>query len=201
MPNIEPFEVIGAPFTVWTAPVGSTFPVINVVPTTPWAKLGTSGDLNYMEDGVTVSHAQSLELWRSLGSPGPRKAFRSEEEFRVSFMLADLTLEQYANVLNGNAVADTPAGVGTPGIKSIGLSRGVLVNQVALVIRGAGPYGATFDMQFEIPRAVNAGEPEPVFRRDEPAALAVEFTALEDLVTSTPAERFGRIVAMTAEPT
>ncbi len=199
MSNSAPYEVIAQPFTLWVAAVGTTFPLIDADPAAAWTKVGTSGDLNYTEDGVTVQHAQSVEFWRALGSAGPRKAFRGEEEFRISMVLADLTLEQYAMALNYNTVTTTPAGVGTAGFKSLGLSRGLDVPQRALLVRGTGsPYGVNMNMQYEVPIAVQAGEPEVVFVKTEPAGLALEFVALEDPTAVDLAQRFGRLIAQHA---
>lgn len=195
-----PYEVIAQPFTLWVAPVGTAFPLIDVAPSGSWTKVGTSGDLNYTEDGVTITHSQSVELWRSLGSAGPRKAFRGEEELRIAMVLADLTLEQYALALNYNTVTTAAAGPGTAGYKSLGLSRGLDVPQRALLVRGSGsPYGAGWNMQYEVPVAVQASEPEVVFVKTEPAGLALEFVALEDPSANDLTERFGRIIAQTAE--
>src|SRR4051812_30811466 len=127
MNNSLPYEIIAAPFDVYFAPVGTAFPLIDVAPAAPWAKVGSSGDLNYFAEGVKVKHSQSIERWRALGDAGSRKAFRTEEDLMISLILADLTLEQYAHALNGNAVAVTAAGVGTAGYKKIGLSRGFSV--------------------------------------------------------------------------
>ena len=93
--NSLPYEIIAAPFTVWFAPVGTAFPDVEETPPSPWAKVGSSGDLNYMDDGVTVSHRQTMELFRALGDAGSRKASRPEEDLLIKLNLADLTLEQY----------------------------------------------------------------------------------------------------------
>lgn len=195
-----PYEVVAQPFTLWVAPVATAFPDTDESPSGSWTKVGTSGDLNYSEDGVTVTHSQSVELWRALGSTGPRKAFRGEEELRIALTLVDVSLEQYKNALNYNSVSDTAAGAGTPGERKIGLSRGLAVNQRALLIRGGdgSPYGDSFVMQYEIPIAVEAGEPEVVFNKTEPAGLALEFVALEDPLANSDDERFGRLVAQDA---
>jgi len=196
---MEPYEIVAQPFTLWIAPVGTAFPDVDTVPPGPWAKIGTSGDLNYSEDGVTVSLSQSIELWRALGSTGPRKAFRPEEELRISMQLADLTLEQVAAALNSNAVATVAAGAGTPGYKKVGLSRGTGVVSKALLVRGGlSPYGDTWAMQFEVPVAVEAAEPELVFVKGEPALVALEFVAIEDPDAATADERFGRLIAQHA---
>jgi hypothetical protein len=200
MTNVAPFEIIAQPFTLWVAAVGTAFPSLDDEPGVSWTKVGTSGDRNYTEDGVTLSHAQSQEMFRALGSTGPRKAFRTEEELRIALVLADLTLEQYKLALNGNAITTQAAGAGTAGYKEIGLSRGLGVTQYALLVRGAhaSPYMDGI-AQYEIPVVVEAGEPEVVFTKGEPAGLALEFVALEDPAAASEDERFGRLVVQTAE--
>lgn len=199
-----PYEIVAQPFTLWVAAVGTTFPEIDETPDGSWTKVGTSGDRNYSEDGVTVMHSQTVEAWRALGSTGPRKAFRTEEEMRVGMTLMDLTLEQYALALNYNTVTTVAADVDTGGYKSIGLSRGLDLPQRALLVRGVGsPYGAgsvqAWNMQYQIPVAVQVAEPEVVFVKGEPAGLALEFLAIEDPSASDATERFGLLLAQTAD--
>lgn len=199
MNNSAPFEILAAPYTMWLAPVGTAFPNVDETPSGPWAKVGTSGDRNYAEEGVKVQHSQGTSLFRSVGSTGPRKIWRTEEDLKISLLLADVSLEQYAMVLNHQTVATDPAGVGTPGTKTIGLSRGQQTTPMALLLRGASPYGDNYTMQYEVPLAVQTGSPEAAFTKSGAAALAIEFTAIEDTAASTENERFGRIVAQTAD--
>jgi hypothetical protein len=197
-----PFEIVAQPFTVYLAPTGTAFPDIDETPAVAWVKLGSSGDLNYTEDGVTLTHNQSIEKFRALGSTGPRKAFRTDEELHISLVVADLTLENYAKALEHNTVTTTAAGAGVPGSKKLGLSRGLGVERLALLVRSPnGPYGDGFAMQYEVPIAVQVAEPEVVFVKGEPAGLAFEFEALEDPAASVDEERFGRVVAQTAAAT
>jgi len=200
--STAPFEIVAQPFTLWVAAVGVAFPEIDDAPGGSWTKIGTSGDLNYTEDGVTIAHNQSVELWRALGSVGPRKAFRTEEELHVSLVLADISLEQYAIAMELGTVTTTPPGVGIAGFKSIGLSRGLDLPQRALLVRGAGasPYGSGWNVQYEIPVAVQMAEPEIVFVKGTPAGLALEFVALEDPDAASDGERFGRLLAQNTEP-
>jgi hypothetical protein len=195
--NVAPFEIIAGPVTLYHAPVGSLFPILGEDPLemseSPWVLIGTNGALNYKDDGVTVRHSQTTHIFRSLGETGPRKVFRSAEDLLISVILADLSLEQYRHALNLNAVAE----VGT--IKTIGLSRGPVVALRALLIRGTSPY-ANARAQYEVPRAFQTGEPEVVFRKDEPAGLMLQWTAVVDEEASTPEERFGRLRAETEEP-
>lgn len=197
--NSLPYEIIAAPFTVWYAPVGTGFPNVDDAPLTPWAKVGSSGDLNYMDDGVTVSHAQTMEKFRALGDAGSRKVFRTEEDLLIRLILADLTLEQYAHALNSNTVTTVPAQTNA-GYKWIGLSRGFSVATVALLVRGPSPYGDDFNMQYEVPRAAQSGNPEVVMRKGTPAGLALEWTALVDPNAVSDDRRFGRLVAQHLDP-
>lgn len=199
--NSVPYEIISAPFTVYISPVGTTFPLINATPAAPWSKVGTSGDLSITDEGVKVSHKQSMKKFRALGDAGSRKVFRTDEDLMIALALADLTLEQYALALNSNAITTTPAGSGTAGFKKIGMSRGFSVATVALLVKGPSPYGDDMFLQFEVPRAAQSGDPSIVMRNNgEPAALALEWTALVDPNASSVAERFGRIVAMHQNP-
>ena len=197
--NSTPYEIIAAPFTVWFAPEGTAFPDVEIAPPAPWAKVGSSGDLHYFDEGVKVSHSQSLEKFRALGDAGSRKIFRTEEDMNIGLMLADLTLEQYAHALNSNTVTTVPM-ASNAGYKWIGLSRGFAVATVALLVRGPSPYGANWVLQYEMPRAAQSGNPEPVLRKGTPAGLALEWTALVDPNAVTEFERFGRILAQHTDP-
>jgi hypothetical protein len=75
------------------------------------------------------------------------------------------------------------------------MSRGFSVATVALLVRGPSPYGDLMNLQFEVPRAAQTGNPQVVMKKDAPAGLALEWTALVDPNASSVAERFGRIVA------
>lgn len=192
---MEPYEIIAAPFTVWFAPVGEAFPAIDAVPAGNWAKIGTSGDENYTEDGVTVAHSQTTETVRVVGTTGPRKAFRTAEDLMIRLTMFDLTLEHYKRTMNGNVVTTTAAGSGTAGFKKLGLRQGLDVSRLALLVRGdVSAYGAGWKAQYEVPICFQSGSPEPVFRKGQPAGLALEFTALEDSGAASEDERFGRLV-------
>lgn len=191
----KPFEILAAPFTLYAAPTGTAFPLITAAPAEAWKKIGTSGDRNYSDDGVTVAHSQTLAQARGAGATGPQKAWRTEEDMVVSLTLWDLTLEQYAIAMNGNAVATTAAGAGTAGFRVLKLYQGVQVATMALLVRGdVSAYGDSWKSQYEIPVCYQSGNPEPVYTKGEPAGLALEFTALEDPDAATPDARFGRLV-------
>jgi len=201
--NSVPYEIIGAPFQVYVAPVLTAFPVINAahaaVLAAGWTLIGTSGNLNYDQEGITIEHTQEVNSWRSLGDSGIRKQFRIQEEMRIRLTLADVTLEQYRRAINDNAVSDTPAGSGTAGFRTLPLSRGSAIATVALLMRGPSPYGADWTMQYEVPVASQSGNPTIVWKRGEPAMLPLQFDALVDPNATTEFERFGRLVAQDAD--
>lgn len=199
---MTPYEIIGAPLTVWLAPLDTDFPAINAAPSEDWTRLGTNGDRNYEAGGVTVMHSKTFNKVRTAGASGPIKAFLDEEDLMFRLTLLDITLEQYAKALNDNAVTTTAAGSGTAGFKKIGLSENVGVTaEFALLVRGLSPYDEAMTMQYEVPRCYSSGSAEPVFRKGQPAGLALEFTALEDLSEGVAAtERFGRILAQHQAP-
>lgn len=195
---MEPYEIIGAPLTLWLAPVGTAFPLIDAAPAAGWTKIGTNGDANYSDAGVTVTHSQTINKVRPAGAVGAIKAFRADEDLMLSLVLWDLSLEQYATVLGGIAPTTTAAGVGTAGFKTMGLSRGEDVALYALLARGVSPYGDGFTAQYEVPRCYQSASPAPVFNKGVPAGLALQFDALEDLDAASAGERFGRLSAQTA---
>jgi hypothetical protein len=196
---MEPYEIIMAPYEIYLAPVGESFPDVDETPAGNWAKLGTNGKYNLAEEGVTVTHEQTLSLHRTLGSVGAVKAARTEEGLLIACILEDLTAEQYAKVLNNVSVSDIAAGSGTPGHRDITLRQGPSVATFALLAKGPSPYGDNWNAQYQVPRVLQNGNPAPVFTKGEAAGLACEFVALEDANAATEAERFGKLVAQDAD--
>lgn len=195
--NSTPYEIIAAPFTVYAAVVGTAFPTVDAVPAAAWATVGTSGDLNYFEDGVIINIPQKFDFFRALGDSASRKVFRVEEDLTVELTLADLTLEQFQHAVNGNAITTVPSSSGIAGYKKIGLSRGFSVATVALLVRGPSPYGDNMTWQLEIARAAQTGSPKTVFRRNVPAGLDLMWTSLVDPSAASASERIGKIRAQT----
>lgn len=197
--DMQPYEIVGQPLTLWVAPVGTAFPLIDAAPAAEWILVGTSGDNNYSDAGVTVTHSQTINKVRPAGSVGPRKAFRADEDLMFALTLWDVTLEQYALALGRlEAVTTTAAGAGTAGFKTLGLSRGETVPEMALLARGVSPYADGMAAQYQVPRCYQSGNPAPVYNKGVPAGLALQFEALEDLTAVDPTLRFGTIVAQTA---
>ncbi|MCX9146620.1 hypothetical protein [Erythrobacter sp. WG] len=194
---MTPFEIIGAPLTLWVAPIGTAFPTISAAPGVGWTLVGTNGDRNYENGGVTVTHRKTYDKVRTAGATGPVKAFLSEEDLMFGVTLLDITLEQYALALNGNTITTVAPATGQPGTKRIGLSEAPgLTKEYALLARGLSPYNEALGMQFEIPRCFQSGAPAPVFRKGGTGAgLALQFEALENLAATNAQERFGVIRA------
>ena len=192
---MTPYEIIGAPLTLWLAPVGTAFPLIDAAPANTWIKVGTNGDRNYDEAGVTVTHGETFSEVATAGSTGPVKAFRTAESLKIKLMLLDVSLEQYATALGKATIATTAAGIGTAGFKKMGLSQGESVALYALLARGDSPYADAMTAQYEVPRCYQSAQAAPVYRKGTPAALELEFTALEDASAASAAERFGRLIA------
>jgi hypothetical protein len=65
---------------------------------------------------------------------------------------------------------------------------------------GVSPYGDGWNLQYEVPIAFQTGEPEVIYRKDEPAGLALEWTAIIDPSAVSADERFGRLVAQHQDP-
>lgn len=196
--NSVPYEIIAAPFVAYFAPVGTAFPAVDAAPASPWGLIGTSGDLNYFDDGVQIEFPQKFELFRALGEASARKVFRVEEDLMVSLTLADLTLEHFRHAVNQNTITTVAASAGVAGYKQIGLSRGFGVATVALLVRGPSPYGDGMTWQLEVARAAQTGSPKTVFRRNVPAGLDLQWTSLVDPNAANASERIGKIKAQTA---
>lgn len=188
----EPLEIIAAPFTVWVAPVGTAFPFVNVAPLAPWVLLGTRGNLNYSEDGVTVTHEEEIEEFRMLGATGPITARRVSEGCVIGLTLHDLTIDQYTAILENQTIVTTAAAAGRGGDRAVGLTRGATVRTRSLLVRGPSPLGVGFNMQYEVPRGYFRSEAEVVFQKGEPAGLELQFVSLVDL-TAGEHMQFGRL--------
>lgn len=195
-----PFEIIAGPVDVYLAPVGTAFPDVSADPAGNWVKLGTAGKKNYGEDGVTVTHEQEIEEFRTLGRTGPVKAFRTSEGLKISLMLHDFDLDHLKRALNDNTVTAVAAGSGTAGVNKLPLLRGLDLSEYALVLKGDfSPEGEGWASQYQVPRVYEGGSPEVVFKKGEPAGVALEFIALEDPNAAT-GEEFGYLVVQSANP-
>jgi len=186
-----PAEIVASPLTVWLAPVGFAFPEVDEVPipTNGWVKLGTSGDKNYTEAGVTVTHNQTISTFTPAGGTAPRKAWRNQEELLIAFELVDISAVQYGQVLNDATVNTNAAGGGEAGTYDFDLLQGIDVATFALLARGISPADPTMVAQYQVPIVYQAASPAPVYMKGTPAGLACQFAALEDATTG-----FGKLV-------
>ena len=177
------------------APIGTAFPLVDAVPGASWIKLGTSGNKNYEDDGVVVTHSQTIEVFRGAGATGPRKAFRTEEDQTFGFTLVDLSPEQYAKAINDASVTTQAAGTGVPGSKRFSTLRGLNVAAFALLARGLSTVLDSLAAQYEVPIAYEAGSPAPAFSKGAPAGLELEFASIEDATTGFGVVRIQTAVA------
>ncbi len=176
-------EIINGPITVWWAPVGEPFTVISSPPAGNWAKIGTSGDKNYSEDGVVVTMEKTVEYWRSLGSPFPRKSFITEADITVTVNMADMTLAQMRLALNQNTVTTSSP------TDEISLDIGLDPSEIALLIRGEGksPQLSGGALQYELNRVVEEGSRELAHVKGEPVMAELVFKVIYDDGVSNPA--------------
>jgi hypothetical protein len=167
---------MGAPFTMWIAPPGTTKPALTVENddlNVAWVLLGQTGNKSYSEEGVRINSPAAYNAFRGLGSAAPRKMFRSEEDVMAQVTLADLTLEQLANAFNKLA-----ADISGTDTRKLELSRGLTVATAALLVRGPSPYKDDGYSQWYIPAACNTSSPEIVMRRDNATTYALEWRAI-----------------------
>lgn len=188
MPELE---IVNGPLSVYWAPVGEAFPAVSAAPVGNWLLIGSSGAHNYSEDGVTVSTEKSVELFRALASPYPRKSFITEADVMVTIQMADLTLAQIRLALNQNVVTTASP------IEHIQLDVGLDVNEIALLVRGTGksPSFVGGNLQYELPRVIEENSQEYSFVKGEPAMAEMVFRVIYDEGQSNPA---GRLVVAIA---
>jgi hypothetical protein len=173
-------EVIAAPYTAWVAPAGTAFPTLETEEASfasSWTKIGTSGNLNYSEAGVTVTHTQTQGQFVSAGGITPRKKWRTDEGMQVAFDLVDLSPKQYALIMDEATVTTV---TGAAGEQSFQLKRGINVHVYALLLRGTSTLNESKKGQYEIATACQMANPAPKFAlKGGPAMLALQFDVLE----------------------
>lgn len=174
LPNAYPYEVMGAPHSLYIAEFNTARPLINAAPGVNWTLVGVAGNRSYAEDGVRVNSPAAYNYFRGLGSAAPRKAFRSEEDVSIAVTLADLTLESLATAFNKLAADVIETGI----TRTLGLSRGLSVTTLALLVRGPSPYMDDGFAQFWIGAAMNVSSIELALRRDNATTYPLEFRAV-----------------------
>ena len=188
--TVSSYELLTGVGTLYVAPVGTAFPVVNATPAVTWRTLGETSD------GVKIVMDQKTERLRTDQRTGAVKAVRTEEDVTIETKLAQSTLENLADLI-GNTVTDTPPGSGTIGTRAVPIHRGAAVKEFAFLFRGSSPYG-DFPAQFELPRGYFDDSVEMESVKDGFTTLPVKFAALEDLNASVEANRYGRLVAQDA---
>lgn len=167
-----PHEVVAAPLTIYLAAIGSTFPNIDAAPAAPWAVLGTEGDRNYSDAGVTVSHGETVADFTPAGSTMPSKRFRTAEDFLISLNLVDLGPDAYAKVMND---ADITEGGHDD---SFSLYRGDQVNAFAVLAKGMSTVDNDLALQYEFSKAFVSVDGDVVWNKGTPAMLPVKIQAI-----------------------
>jgi hypothetical protein len=187
---MNPQRIMAYPYTCYIAPQGTEFPALtrtdaqletdkfkNTLTSgaeVTWTKLGTSGNRDYSDAGVTVTHMQTISTFQGAGSTWVRKAWRSDEGLQVAFDLADISPKQYAAILDEATVTATSAE------ESFSLNRGLQVKGQAMFLRGISSVTEGKVSQYEIPYCYQAANPAPKFAiKGGPALLSVQFTAIE----------------------
>lgn len=181
-----PEEVLAFPLTVWLAPVGSTMPLVDAAPTTPWEVLGVEGDLNYDDTGVIVSHGETTFDFVPAGSTMPAKRFRTAEELLTKMNLVDLSPATYAKVMNDAALTIVAASAGVAGYDSFSLFRGDQVNSFAVLLRGVSPVDNTLNMQYEVPKAFVSVNGDVTFNKGVVASLPIEIQMIRHSTADDP---------------
>lgn len=175
-----PHEVVAAPLTLFLADVGTDFPdVADAVADfdAAWTMLGTEGDANYDDKGVTVSHNETTSDWTPAGRTMPSKRFRTGESFEITLDLVDISPTMYALVMNSAALT-------VEGNQSwFDLFRGDQVNSFAVVARGMSSVDNALNLQYEFSNAYVSVDGNVVYKKGDPAALPTKIMAVKHATT------------------
>ena len=181
-----PEEILAYPLNVYLATVGTTFPLIDANPSVSWSLLGTQGDLNYDENGVTVSHGEDVFDFTPAGSTMPAKRFRTGESLLTKLNLVDVSPDVYAKVMNNASVTTVAGGVGTAGEKHFSLFRGDQVTSFAVLLRGPSPVDNSLNMQYEVPKAFVSVNGDVTYNKGVVAALPIEIQMIRHSASDNP---------------
>lgn len=164
-------EIVNGPLEAYWGPVGESYPAIGTTPAGNWTLIGASGSENYTEDGVSLQGEDSVEFFRALGSPYPRKAFRTSADLIVSLTMVDLTPAMLRLAFNNNTVTDDT------GEDTLSLLKDLDVTEMALLVRGVGKStllsGSNCD--FRLPRVVVAGSIDLSFVKGDAVGVELMF--------------------------
>jgi|APSaa5957512535_1039671.scaffolds.fasta_scaffold57356_1 hypothetical protein len=197
-------EIVNGPFTVWAAPVGESFTDLSQAPGGNWAKIGTSGERHYGEEGVVLTLEQELTEKSFAGGTEILEFRRTLERFKCSFSLFDLRAAQIVKAFNlATTTNDTAAGASAGGSQDFDILRGLTVTALAILIRGENmsPDLTTENVQIEIPAAIQAANLEMVFNKSDLAGVAFELQAKADYTYNSGSSPYGRIFLGDAAPT
>lgn len=195
MATLTPREIAVGPLTVYLAEAVEAEDDVDGEPSGNWGKLGTNGDENYGEAGITITHSQTLRQTRTVGATGALKVNRQTEDLTIALVLMDMNLAQLTKLLNNTAKStDTD-----PAIDYIGVRRGPDVTVLSMISKGAGMSGSgAFPIQLYNPRVYQSADLSPVFSKADDVGYSATFSCLEYQSASPDAERFGRWVVQTA---
>lgn len=174
---MKPYQIVTAPYEVWIAPAGSTAPAPGTAPTDPFVLLGTDGLNSYNDSGIALKFSRTLGTVTPAGSKLPIKAWSQSETATVGGSLYDLTVEQFAAVLDQATVTTVAAAAGVAGTVSIDLFDRE-VYEYSLLVRGVSPYGPDLTAQYVFSRVYQSADQTPTLSKQNPAELAFEFTVL-----------------------
>jgi|GEM_PF-795510 hypothetical protein len=197
-------EIINGPFTVWAAPVGESFTDLSQAPAGNWAKIGTSGERHYGEEGVVCSYEQELTEKSFAGGTEILEYRRTLERAKYSFSLFDMRAAQMVKAFNlATTTNDTAPGASAGGSQDFDILRGLTVTALAILIRGENksPDLVTENVQIEIPAAIQGANLEVVFNKSDLAGLAFELMSKADYTYNSGNSPYGRIFLGDAAPT
>jgi hypothetical protein len=138
---MTPYEIIGSPLSLWLAPLGTVFPLIDVAPAVAWKLIGTNGTANQDDSGVVVTHSQKVEVARPAGRTGPGQGVDVRRGLHDQIGLWDCRSSSTSMRSPASLRRRWPRASARPATRRRGLSRGVEVTQYALLARGVSPYG------------------------------------------------------------
>jgi len=190
MPITDPLQIITGVGYSYLAVYGTALPAVNATPAAAWNDLGET------QDGVTLTPGAALEKIRVDQISGPVKAVQPEEDYDIKMKLAKATLENLALLL-ANTVTDTAPGAGTIGYRTLPLARGQSVTEYALIVRGASPYLAGANTQWQFSRVFIKEIGDIAYVKDGNVAYEVTFGVLWDFAATTGNE-MGSVVAQDA---
>jgi hypothetical protein len=188
--NVSPFDTVVGPGSIWVAPVGTSFPVVDLAtPAAAWTSLGeTDGGCEFTAKRTVKKHVTDQSF-------APKKTTVLTKEIELGFTLAQVTLERLAYVLDGQAVTSVAAVPGvSAGYKSITLSSLATLPQYAMLIRVPSPYQDGY-LQFEFPKVSPSGDQKMSYKKDEQTLIPTTWDVLED---PSNAGQFGTLRAFTA---